>query len=219
MATQQKKKASDMSADSLSMDIRDQELQQTLHDFLIEDEEQEKPNMFLNLANAFGIGLLATGALYFLRSIGFSFLPDVSGALEVFPVLGAIFISVLGFGFFTYERRMRRLEKKRSRQKLSTPLAYQNTFEREPQQEKTQASNFESYALRKRKRLYKSVTDSKIFGVCGGIAKFFNVESTLIRFIFAIAVPMTSGFSLVVYLALAIALSKEPPELQSPLED
>ncbi|MBQ6847973.1 MAG: PspC domain-containing protein, partial [Clostridia bacterium] len=31
------------------------------------------------------------------------------------------------------------------------------------------------------KRLYKSRTDKKLDGVCGGIAEYFNIDSTLIR--------------------------------------
>ena len=31
------------------------------------------------------------------------------------------------------------------------------------------------------KKLYKSNTDKKIAGVCGGIAEYFNIDSTLVR--------------------------------------
>ena len=31
------------------------------------------------------------------------------------------------------------------------------------------------------KKLYKSSTDKKILGVCGGIAEYFEVDSTIIR--------------------------------------
>jgi putative stress-responsive transcriptional regulator len=31
------------------------------------------------------------------------------------------------------------------------------------------------------KKLYKSSTDKKIAGVCGGIAEYFNIDSTLVR--------------------------------------
>ena len=32
-----------------------------------------------------------------------------------------------------------------------------------------------------RKKLYKSAVDKKVFGVCGGIAEYFHVASTIIR--------------------------------------
>ena len=31
------------------------------------------------------------------------------------------------------------------------------------------------------KKLYKSSTDKKLAGVCGGIAEYFNIDSTLVR--------------------------------------
>lgn len=33
------------------------------------------------------------------------------------------------------------------------------------------------------KKLYKSRADKKISGVCGGIAEYFNVDSTVVRLI------------------------------------
>ena len=32
-----------------------------------------------------------------------------------------------------------------------------------------------------KKKLYKSVKDKKICGVCGGIAEYFDIDSTLVR--------------------------------------
>ncbi len=43
------------------------------------------------------------------------------------------------------------------------------------------------------KRVYRSKTDKKIFGVCGGIGEAYNVDPTLVRLI-------------VVFLALATGL-------------
>ncbi len=33
------------------------------------------------------------------------------------------------------------------------------------------------------RKLYKSQTDKKLCGVCGGIAEYFNIDSTVIRLI------------------------------------
>ena len=37
------------------------------------------------------------------------------------------------------------------------------------------------------KRLTRSITDRKIAGVCGGVAKYLNVDPTVIRILFLIA--------------------------------
>ena len=36
------------------------------------------------------------------------------------------------------------------------------------------------------KKLRKSNTDKKIFGVCGGIAEYFGIDSTIVRIIWTI---------------------------------
>jgi len=36
------------------------------------------------------------------------------------------------------------------------------------------------------KRLYRSPSDRKIAGVCGGLAEYFNIDATILRVIFLI---------------------------------
>ena len=62
--------------------------------------------------------------------------------------------------------------------------------------------------MTEKKRLVKA--DAKIFGVCGGLAKYFDMDPTIIRAIFLFAlVVFASG--LLLYLILAIVMSKEKP--------
>ena len=59
------------------------------------------------------------------------------------------------------------------------------------------------------KRLYRARDERMIAGVCGGIAKYFNVDPTLIRLLFVIlAFAGTSG--LLAYIVLAIIVPEEP---------
>ncbi|EEY35145.1 sirohydrochlorin cobaltochelatase [Pseudoleptotrichia goodfellowii] len=59
------------------------------------------------------------------------------------------------------------------------------------------------------KKLYKSRTDKKITGVCGGLGKYFNVDSTIVRIIWAIAffVGGTGGLA---YIVAALIIPEEP---------
>lgn len=57
------------------------------------------------------------------------------------------------------------------------------------------------------KRLYKSNTDKKICGVCGGIAEYFNVDSTLVRLI-CILLILGVGFGLLAYIIAALVMPK-----------
>lgn len=59
------------------------------------------------------------------------------------------------------------------------------------------------------KRLRKSILDKKIFGVCGGIAEYFGIDPTWVRIAFILGIPITSGFSIVFYIILALLLPKE----------
>lgn len=53
------------------------------------------------------------------------------------------------------------------------------------------------------KKLYRSTTDRRIAGVCGGLAEYFNMDSTIVRIIFLGALLFgASGFG--VYLIVWI---------------
>lgn len=49
------------------------------------------------------------------------------------------------------------------------------------------------------KRFYRSITDRKIAGVCGGFGEYFDIDSTLIRIIFAVSI-IVFGSGLGIYL-------------------
>lgn len=61
----------------------------------------------------------------------------------------------------------------------------------------------------KKKKLYKSETDKKICGVCGGIAEYFDMDSTLIRLAWIIFVCM-AGCGLIAYIIAAIVMPIKP---------
>ena len=56
------------------------------------------------------------------------------------------------------------------------------------------------------KTLYKSRTDRKISGVCGGIGQYFNIDSNIIRIFWAVATLGSFGLGVLAYAALAIYL-------------
>ncbi len=61
----------------------------------------------------------------------------------------------------------------------------------------------------KRKRLYKSRTDKKLCGVCGGIADYFDVDPTIVRILLVVlCFGYCVGF--VIYLVAAILMPYEP---------
>ena len=59
------------------------------------------------------------------------------------------------------------------------------------------------------RKLYRSKTDRKVAGVCGGLAQYFNIDPTLIRVLFVV-LAILGGSGLVLYVALWIIVPTEP---------
>jgi phage shock protein C len=59
------------------------------------------------------------------------------------------------------------------------------------------------------KKLYTSNTDKKICGVCGGLAEYLNVDSTVIRLIWVLAV-LFAGCGLLAYIIAALVIPNKP---------
>ncbi len=60
-----------------------------------------------------------------------------------------------------------------------------------------------------KKRLYKSSTDKKLDGVCGGIAEYFDIDSTLVRLAWVLF-SLAGGSGLLAYIIAAIVIPRHP---------
>lgn len=61
------------------------------------------------------------------------------------------------------------------------------------------------------KKLYKSRTNKKVAGVCGGIGEYFNIDPTLVRLGF-VALSFLAGGGLLVYIIAAIIIPDQVDE-------
>ncbi len=60
------------------------------------------------------------------------------------------------------------------------------------------------------KKLRRKVgTEALIFGICGGMAKFFNLDVTIIRVIWAVVTFIGIGSPILLYILLAFIIPKE----------
>ena len=59
------------------------------------------------------------------------------------------------------------------------------------------------------KKLYKSSTDTKLAGVCGGIAEYFNIDATLVRLGWVVF-SLLGGSGLLAYIIAAIIMPERP---------
>ena len=64
-------------------------------------------------------------------------------------------------------------------------------------------------------KLYRSRTDRKIWGVCGGLAKHFDMDPTIVRVVFFASI-LCGTLGLWVYIILALLVPEE--EIQSQTE-
>jgi phage shock protein C len=59
------------------------------------------------------------------------------------------------------------------------------------------------------RKLYRSRSDRRIAGVCGGLAAYFNIDPTLIRLLFVLGLIFVGG-TLLAYIILMIVIPEEP---------
>ena len=63
-----------------------------------------------------------------------------------------------------------------------------------------------------KEKLYKSKNDKILFGVCSGIANYFEIDPTIVRVITAVLLIVGAQFVLSLYIILALILPENPNE-------
>lgn len=215
--------SSQQSLDSF-MEFEEHELRSTMDDFLQEEKKEEA--QIWNFATIAGIAMFFVGMVYVIQMMGLGLGPDLAGLLELMPLVGGVLVTLVGFGFLVGDRKREKKNRgtrKRGSETIdfnpkgdATDFSLDNDLEGGSSRKSgSQAGNFDfdDYALSKPKKLYKSRTDRKWMGVCGGLAKYFGISSTVIRLLFVIFTLAGWGTPILAYVGLAIVLDKEPPEL------
>ena len=59
------------------------------------------------------------------------------------------------------------------------------------------------------KKLYKSASDKKLAGVCGGLADYLDMDSTIVRLVWVL-VSLAGGAGLLAYLLAALIMPEAP---------
>ena len=65
------------------------------------------------------------------------------------------------------------------------------------------------------KRLYRSRSDRMIWGVCGGLAKYFNMDPVIVRVI-AVLLIFANGLGILAYIIMAIVVPLEDSKATEP---
>lgn len=65
------------------------------------------------------------------------------------------------------------------------------------------------------KKLYRSRSDRMLFGVCGGVADYLGIDSTIVRLLWA-ASAFFALFGLWAYIVAALLIPEEPARTRKP---
>jgi phage shock protein C len=189
----EKTRPTDYSSESESVfDVSSRDLESTLQQYIEEDSaEVKKKDSLLNPITAIGLGVLAVCALSVIQ-VFLPFESDFSDMLTFISIFGSLLVLLIGLGTFSRPKR-----KKKKTPKMSS----------------TSDSQLDEYGLQKKKRLFKSRTNRKISGVCGGLADYIGMDPTIVRILFIVFTFIGSGSPVLAYIVLSMILPKEPKQL------
>ncbi|MAL16319.1 MAG: hypothetical protein CL670_10925 [Balneola sp.] len=218
-----------------SLEFNEFELNSTMQEFL-KEEEKDTGKSIWNIATISGMVMLFMAITFLVQWVGLPIGEGlsnfVSDAIVGLPIIGGALITLIGFGYFVGDRKRERREKKaRRKAKSSSSKTYSDIPGSEDKSysgsklnnaldsksnsnsRSSTSSGIDSFGYRHSKRLMKSRSDKKWAGVCGGLAKYFGISATVVRFIFVAAFFMGWGASLLVYFGLSLAMPKEPVDM------
>lgn len=179
-----------------NFDVSVNDLESTLQNFMEEDEASvKKTENLLNPITMAGLAILAVCALTVIQ-VFIPFNARMDEILGFIIVVGGILMLLTGLGMFTRPKR----KKKR-------PANAQSGI-------KGDARGSDQYAFERKKKLFKSRTNRRIAGVCGGIADYLGMDATMVRILFVIFTFIGSGSPILVYFALTVILPKAPKSLE-----
>lgn len=203
--------------------ISEGELQETLHEFLEENDKKSKESIW-NIKTLAGLGFIFTSFAYIGHSIatevlGLSALPVIYPIMKFVPYLAGAMLGIHLMSVFAFSGKKEKEKEREEEVRVKKTYDKLDSF-LYPEGAKSDAKSFKKSKkfasgsiLSPTQKLFKSRTDSYISGVCGGLAKYLGISSTAIRIIFLAALFLGYGSFFLVYIAMAIVMPKEPISL------
>ncbi|WP_263788745.1 PspC domain-containing protein [Salinibacter grassmerensis] len=173
-------------------DISEEEL-----DTLYFKDDTDEAGLF-SLPTVTGLTLILAGTIYLLSELGAW--TGLAFSSLILPWLVGIGVILLGFGLLTWRSSGGDDDADSTTTKKKAVEA--NTGQTKVVEEPKKSSS---------KKLTRSRTDKKLFGVCGGIAEYLSLDSTLVRIAFVVGVIGSGGPFVFGYFALAFIMPKESP--------
>lgn len=202
-----------------TIQISDQQLHSALNEFLEEKEKKPKKSIW-NISTITGLVLVFISAGYIGHLVGtelfgLSSFPLITTLMKVAPYFGGAMLGVLLLTMFVKNKEKKLVEQKEEAKARETydkldKFLYTGS---EKKKDRTAASSkkaSESFRVDLSNKIMRSRSDKKLAGVCGGLAKYLGISSTVMRLIFVAAVFLSSSAFILVYIALSFIIPKEP---------
>ncbi len=187
----------------------------------IEEEEEKDQNTKLSFA---GLMALIAGVVLMAITIGGTLFPPnmvefLRGFMQIagFGALFYGFIKMLQLVIRQKELNFPALNVYRKTKPVSKTKSTRQEKQRAASEDQTRSYQRRpsSYAQSQRKELRRSRKNRVFSGVAGGLAEYFKVSSSLLRFAFILSIFATSGSSIILYLLLSIVLPPNYEEFNS----
>lgn len=188
-----------------SPSMNTEEYERLRSEFLGEDSSHANPSKLPSFIRVAGMVLLVVAALYLMQQWFFASASVLAGIvpamLRAASFLGTTILVLIGLSLLV------RHQSARSRHRPGNPVsgAAETPTDTPLDQKPAEPDSDASHHI----RWFRSVTDKKLFGVCGGLAAYYAIDPTIVRILFVIAF-FNYGFSLAIYVILAAVLPKKP---------
>ncbi len=200
-----KNKSKTTSQDNL-LNLSENELESTLEAYLEQEEKDESPPRLLNLVSGMGLVFLTVCFMAVMQLfIPFSF--DFQGLLTGLPIIGGILVVLVGLGLFSREKKKKKAKDLKAFDIKSKVRA---EFASNTSGKASKSSSLDAFAFKQKKKLFRSRTDKKLLGVCGGLANYLGLDPTLVRILFVVFFLVGQGSPLLIYFIMGLVLDKEP---------
>src|SRR6056297_2665490 len=183
-----------------TLNVTDEDLQKSLKSFLETNEEKETHSIW-NIKTITGLAFVFISLAFIGQTIGSELMgtgavPFLNTVMQFLPYLGGAMLAVIGIGFMKQSKTEKKTQKEAETQKRKTydkldDFLYSDEETRSRTSKASRSGRTGKRSISDKLSfsggLTRSRTDSKLFGVCGGLAKYLGMNSTVLRIGFLIA--------------------------------
>lgn len=202
-----------------TLNITEQDLHSSLNDFL-EEKEKKPAESIWNFTTISGLLLVLVSAAYIGNSVGtalfgMSTLPMITMLIKIAPYFGGALLGVIILSTLKKRRQKEVVVEKKEKERVQQTydkldeFLYHDSVKSDEKKNRS-AKSFKNFNVSSSQKLSRSRTDKKLAGVCGGLAKHLGMSSTVLRLIFVAALFLSFNTFILVYIALAFVMPKEP---------